>query len=445
MVDTNDKIHKLSVKFLIDLNVQKNVNNMYKIKKKIEDELNNNNNNLLKQIQTDTDDVEITEYMKTKLIKINSNGLSADNTLQFVNNVIENIFSVRPTFSGSVKIPIALTHLKNKINDKLNKYENIHVITDKTVRMNKLLGVKSKLFYVMDDTVTFIYDDPENEGETITVDKSRIGTSDSFKLIKTKSVWTTTPTTYTETEQTTVEQTINTLTSDTYNVYDTNREKADLILGSATSIITQKSIAPCFPRNTPILTDQGIVYIQNIRPGFHTIKRKEIIGISKSISNRQTLVCIEKHAFSYGLPSRTTYITHDHKLRNGVNGRFIKAKHLLNSNRKIYETPYNGEILYNVIMNKHEQMNVNNMKCETLHPRNVIACVYSKYSNYTRSAQNEIITRINRAIRRKDANEYKSILNKCFNYENKQKKKIEWIFYIYIISIGCSILHPFLI
>ena len=42
----------------------------------------------------------------------------------------------------------------------------------------------------------------------------------------------------------------------------------------------------------------------------------------------------------------------------------------------VYKVKYNGETMYNVLMENHELMNVNNMKCETLNPENNIAKIY---------------------------------------------------------------------
>ena len=52
----------------------------------------------------------------------------------------------------------------------------------------------------------------------------------------------------------------------------------------------------CFPANTPILTDQGIVLIQDIDTDIskYTIQGKNIIAVSKMISSGKSLVCFEQ-------------------------------------------------------------------------------------------------------------------------------------------------------
>ncbi len=56
----------------------------------------------------------------------------------------------------------------------------------------------------------------------------------------------------------------------------------------------------------------------------------------------------------------------------------LKAKELLKlNNENIYKVKYNGELLYNVLLDKHDKMIVNNLICETLDPNNGIAIMYS--------------------------------------------------------------------
>lgn len=39
----------------------------------------------------------------------------------------------------------------------------------------------------------------------------------------------------------------------------------------------------------------------------------------------------------------------------------------------VTEVPYHGDPLYNVLLEKHDKMVINNMICETLHPKNIMA------------------------------------------------------------------------
>jgi hypothetical protein len=53
----------------------------------------------------------------------------------------------------------------------------------------------------------------------------------------------------------------------------------------------------------------------------------------------------------------------------------IKANEFIGKYINIYKIKYTGEILYNVIMENHSIMSVNNLICETLHPDNKIAII----------------------------------------------------------------------
>jgi ornithine carbamoyltransferase len=43
----------------------------------------------------------------------------------------------------------------------------------------------------------------------------------------------------------------------------------------------------------------------------------------------------------------------------------------------VKKVKYNGEILYNIVMKNYRKVSVNNMVCETLHPKNIIAKLYT--------------------------------------------------------------------
>lgn len=45
-------------------------------------------------------------------------------------------------------------------------------------------------------------------------------------------------------------------------------------------------------------------------------------------------------------------------------------------NDKVYNIKYNGEILYNILIEKLDKMVINNLICEALHPENGIAKLY---------------------------------------------------------------------
>ena len=58
----------------------------------------------------------------------------------------------------------------------------------------------------------------------------------------------------------------------------------------------------------------------------------------------------------------------------------LRANDFIQLYENVYKIPYKGEVLYNVLMEEHEKLVVNNLICETLHPNNKIAKLYKKYN-----------------------------------------------------------------
>ena len=125
----------------------------------------------------------------------------------------------------------------------------------------------------------------------------------------------------------------------------------------------------CFLKGTPVVTDQGIIEIQNIT-NENTINNIKVQTITQTTTEQEYLICIEKDAFGENVPSERTVITRNHKILH--NGELVAAGTLFNTTC----IPYNGEILYNVLLQENGVMNVNNLICETLDVNNVIAYLY---------------------------------------------------------------------
>ena len=130
----------------------------------------------------------------------------------------------------------------------------------------------------------------------------------------------------------------------------------------------------CFLVGTPITTNQGIVPIENINPKIHTIRNKPIQYITKTVTQDKYLVCFEKDALGKNIPSQKTIISKNHMIF--YKGQMIQAKQFVCNFESVYKIPYNREVLYNVLMEDHNKMIVNNLICETLHPENGIARLY---------------------------------------------------------------------
>lgn len=96
-------------------------------------------------------------------------------------------------------------------------------------------------------------------------------------------------------------------------------------------------------------------------------------------------------------------MTYNHKIF--YQGKMIESGDLLNDN--IYKVKDNGGYLYNILMEDHTIILVNNMVCETLNPNNPLAKLYTKYDEKYIC---EYIIKMNKYIMNNDAiNLYKFI------------------------------------
>ena len=167
-------------------------------------------------------------------------------------------------------------------------------------------------------------------------------------------------------------------------------------VGSLIYVYPPNTIIPvadiCFVRNTPIETDQGIIPIHKIDPKIHTINKKKIITITKSVTEDKFLICFEKHSLGENIPSTRTIVSKYHKIQN-IKGNMIDAYKFLEYYDDVKKVDYNGEILYNILMEEHATVNVNNLVCETLHPDHEIAKLYK--NNYSEEYKDTVVMFMN--------------------------------------------------
>ena len=183
-------------------------------------------------------------------------------------------------------------------------------------------------------------------------------------------------------------------------------------LDSITSPNIFKYIHPisniCFPATTPIMCNQGNIAIEELNKEVHTIRGKKIVCITKTVSQDKHLICLEKDALEENIPSKRTIITENHKIF--YKGEMRKAKSFLNDYEKVRKVKYTGEVLYNVLLEEHEKMIVNNLICETLSPENAIAKLYKLLPKLNTEQQNDFIDKYNELVIEK--NIYKKKVNK---------------------------------
>jgi hypothetical protein len=155
----------------------------------------------------------------------------------------------------------------------------------------------------------------------------------------------------------------------------------------------------CFPAKTPITTDQGIIPIEQINPLKHTIRNKQIVAITQTITEDKYLVCFEKNALGNNIPCEKTIISKNHLILN--KGNMIMAKDFIGKYENIYKVKYENQILYNILLKKYDKMIVNNLICETLHPNNMIAKLYTLMPKYNLEHQCQMIKIYNKVVSKK--------------------------------------------
>ena len=163
----------------------------------------------------------------------------------------------------------------------------------------------------------------------------------------------------------------------TYSVTDSNGGTS-----TANRTVNVEPAPTCFPAGTPIQTDQGVTAIDQLVPGEHTLRGKSIIAITQTRPLQKHIICFEKDSIGKNVPSQQTLCSKEHKVL--YRGEMIKARDLADMCKNVKKIAYNGETLYNVLLEKHSKMLVNNMICETLHPENITAKFAKKSSNKTK-------------------------------------------------------------
>ena len=133
------------------------------------------------------------------------------------------------------------------------------------------------------------------------------------------------------------------------------------------NLLPQSNI--CFTEGTIIQTDQGEIPIELISKT-NTINNLKVMEVTKTTSFDDYLICIEKDCLDTNYPNQKTVVSQNHKFL--FKEQLTKAKDLPNTTK----ISYNGEILYNILLEQNHFMIANNLICETLDVDNVIAHLY---------------------------------------------------------------------
>ena len=145
----------------------------------------------------------------------------------------------------------------------------------------------------------------------------------------------------------------------------------------------------CFTENAYVKTDQGNIRICKINPDFHTINKKQIVDVSKSLSFDKYLICFKKNSLGKNTPNEDTIISKNHKIYH--KGKMMKAKEFTEICKNVVKINYSGEIMYNVLMEEKSIMHVNNLICETLDPNCEFAKLYTRNCKYTHEFRDKLV------------------------------------------------------
>jgi hypothetical protein len=120
---------------------------------------------------------------------------------------------------------------------------------------------------------------------------------------------------------------------------------------------------------TLVETDQGLIPIEMINDT-NTIQNVKVIGVIQTISFDTHLISIEKNALNVNYPNKKTIMSQSNKIM--FKGFLVQVKDLKNT----VKIPYNGEKLYNVLLEMNGFMKINNLMCQTLDINDYVANLY---------------------------------------------------------------------
>lgn len=125
----------------------------------------------------------------------------------------------------------------------------------------------------------------------------------------------------------------------------------------------------CFPKGTMVHSDQGWVEIQNLHRK-NTFGGHRVVAVTETTCVEKCLIEFEPFSVTPTAPIRKLRVSKNHAIKH--NGILRKAKDIVNGK----EVPFSGQV-YNVLLNVHGLINVEGLECETLHPGNSVATLYT--------------------------------------------------------------------
>lgn len=150
----------------------------------------------------------------------------------------------------------------------------------------------------------------------------------------------------------------------------------------------------CFTGEALVRTDQGEIPIKTVTTK-HTINGKKIQGISKVMYTQEKVIHVEKNALGKNKPSQDTTVAPYHKFM--IDGTLKMICEIVN-NDTIYYKKYDSEPLYNIILETHDIMEVNNVMVDTMNPKLLLSQLFN--GSLTERQRRKIINSIRKYHKR---------------------------------------------
>jgi hypothetical protein len=163
----------------------------------------------------------------------------------------------------------------------------------------------------------------------------------------------------------------------------------------------------CFAAGSIVETDQGNIAIEKINKNKHTINGKKIVSLTKNVLGGNEIVNIKKNGLGENKPSQETFVSPNHLI--SYQGEMKEAKWIAENVEGASLVPYKNQILYNIVMEQYDEMKVNNMVTETLHPDNIVAKIY-KNDNFLE--RRKLIKEFNESVKQNGYNTTKKMFKK---------------------------------
>ena len=107
------------------------------------------------------------------------------------------------------------------------------------------------------------------------------------------------------------------------------------------------------------------------------------------------------------MPSQNTLVSPNHLI--SYQGEMKEAKWIAKNVAGASFVPYQKEVLYNILMEQYDEMRVNNMVTETLHPNNLVAKLHRDYTFLERQ---KLINEFNKSVKENGYNTAKKMFKK---------------------------------